>query len=148
MLTFYHLRKFSVSTPSGETSWNMIHIIENEITAVIIDASLKIHRELGPGLLESVYETVLAHELSKRGLVVEQQKVIPITYAGLKFPDPFRADLLVAERVLVELKSVDAIQPVHFKQLLTYLRLSGLKIGLLINFNVPLLKDGIKRVAN
>lgn len=121
---------------------------ENEITSTIIAAAIKIHRDLGPGLLESVYETVLAHELSKRGLAAEQQRAIPIVYENLNFPDPFRADLLVAGRVLVELKSVEAIQPVHFKQLLTYLRLSGLKIGLLINFNVPLLKDGIKRVAN
>ena len=121
---------------------------ENEITAEVIDAAVHVHRSLGPGLLESVYEVVLAHELSKRGLTVEQQKAIPIVYENLIFPDPFRADLLVAHRVIVELKSVEAIQPVHFKQILTYLRLSGFRVGLLINFNLPLLKDGIKRVVH
>jgi GxxExxY protein len=123
-------------------------MIENEITAEVIDAALKIHRVLGPGLLESVYEAVLARELSKRGLQVECQKPIPIIYEDISFPDPFRADLLVAQRVLVELKSMEAIQTVHLKQLLTYLRLTGLKVGLLINFNVPLLKDGIRRLVN
>jgi GxxExxY protein len=121
---------------------------ENEITGVIVDAAIKTHRVMGAGLLESVYETVLAHELRKRGLKVECQKSIPIVYEGLQFPDPFRADLLVAERILVELKSVEEIQPVYFKQILTYLRLSKLKVGLIINFNVPLLKDGIRRVIN
>jgi iron complex transport system substrate-binding protein len=121
---------------------------ENEVTSVIIAASLKIHRDLGPGLLESVYEMVLTRELARRGLAVECQKSIPIIYDGQEFPDPFRADLLVASSILVELKSVEALQPVHSKQLLTYLRLARLKVGLLINFNVPLLKDGINRIVN
>jgi iron complex transport system substrate-binding protein len=121
---------------------------ENEITSAIIAAGLKIHRDLGPGLLESVYETVLARELARRGLTVECQKSIPIIYEGQEFPDPFRADLLVAGSILVELKSVEALQPVHSKQLLTYLRLARLKVGLLINFNVPLLRDGINRIVN
>jgi GxxExxY protein len=123
-------------------------MIENEITAGIIDAALKIHRSLGPGLLESVYETILAHELKKRGFLIERQKAIPLIYEGLSFPDPFRADLIVSQRVIVELKSVEELERVHFKQLLTYLRIGQLKVGLLINFNNMLLKDGIHRIVN
>ncbi len=121
---------------------------ENEITAVVIDSALRIHRSLGPGLLESVYEELLAYELSRRGLQLERQKSIPITYEDLVLVDAFRADLIVDRRVLIELKSVEALQPVHSKQTLTYIRLAHLRIGLLINFNVPLLKDGIKRLVN
>jgi GxxExxY protein len=99
-------------------------------------------------LLETVYETILAYEIQKHGLTVERQKAIPLIYDGLIFPDPFRADLVVAGAVLVELKSVEQLQPVHSKQLLTYLRISGTKLGLLINFNSALLKEGLRRVVN
>jgi GxxExxY protein len=121
---------------------------ENEIAKIVIDAAIKVHRALGPGLLESVYEIVLAHELAKRGLKVERQALIPIEYNGLKFREGFRADVVVEEKIIVELKSVENIQPVHKKQLLTYLRLADMRLGLLINFGSALLKDGISRVVN
>jgi GxxExxY protein len=120
----------------------------NEITAGIVDASFKIHQSLGPGLLESVYEEILAYELAQRGLGVERQKPISITYEGLTFAEPFRADIVVNQSVLIELKSVESLQPIHTKQTLTYIRLAGLKVGLLINFNVPLIKDGIRRIVS
>jgi GxxExxY protein len=120
----------------------------NEISAAVVDAALHIHRQLGPGLLESVYETVLAHELQRRGVSCERQRPVPIIYDGLEFPDPFRVDLFVAGRVFVELKSVAKLEPVHFRQLLTYLRLGRVHVGLLINFNVPLLKDGLHRLVD
>ena len=121
---------------------------ENEIAKIVVDAAIKVHRALGPGLLESVYEIVLAHELAKRGLKVERQVPISIEYNGLKFQEGFRADIVVEEKIIVELKSVENIQPVHKKQLLTYLRLADMRLGLLINFGSPLLKDGISRVVN
>jgi iron complex transport system substrate-binding protein len=121
---------------------------ENELASTIMDASFQIHRELGPGLLESVYETVLARLLSDRGLVVERQAPVRITFNGIDFDEGFRADLLVEGKVIVELKSVEHLQPVHSKQLLTYLRLTGCKLGLIINFGENLLKNGFKRVAN
>jgi GxxExxY protein len=121
---------------------------ENEIAKIVVDAAIKVHRALGPGLLESVYEIVLAHELAKRGLKVERQVSIPIEYNGLKFQEGFRADIVVEEKIIVELKSVENIQPVHKKQLLTYLRLADMRLGLLINFGSALLKDGISRVVN
>ena len=121
---------------------------ENEITAAVIDSALKIHRVLGPGLLESVYEEILAYELVRRGFLIERQKAIPLVYEDLVFADPFRADLVVDQLVLIELKSIESLQAVHAKQTLTYIRLAHLRIGLLINFNVPLLKDGIKRLVN
>lgn len=107
-----------------------------------------VHRRLGPGLLESVYETVLARELSRRGLAVERQKAVPIVFEGLEFPDPFRVDLMVTSQVIVEIKSVEHLMPVHSRQLLTYLRLAKVRVGLLINFNVPLLKDGLHRMVD
>ena len=121
---------------------------ENAIAEAILDAAFKIHRRLGPGLLESVYEAVLERELSKEGFIVVRQQKIAIRYEDLVFEDAFRADLIVNNLVIVELKSVEDLHPVSAKQLLTYLRLMGLKLGLLINFNEALLKDGIKRVAN
>ena len=120
---------------------------ENAITRTIIAAALKVHGAVGPGLLESVYETLLAHELCRHGLAVERQKPIPLIYDGIKFPDPFRADLIVQGLVLIELKCIDEFHPVHFRQLITYLRLADVKVGLLINFNVPWLKDGIRRMV-
>lgn len=120
----------------------------NEVSGAVIDAALRIHRQLGPGLLESVYETLLAHKLERRGIPCERQKSVPIVYQGLEFPDAFRVDLLAAQCVIVELKSVEELQPVHYRQLLTYLRLAKLRVGLLINFNVPLLKDGLHRLVD
>lgn len=120
----------------------------NQITGMIIEAAVRIHRRLGPGLLASVYESVLAHELGRRGIPCERQKSIPIIHDDLQFPDPFRVDLLVADQVIVELKSVEEVQPVHFRQTLTYLRLSHRKVARLINFNVPMLKDGIHRMVD
>lgn len=120
----------------------------NNITGQILDACIKIHNELGPGLFESVYEEVLMYELIKRELTVQKQKAIPVIYDGIKFEDGFRADLIIDRVVIIEIKSVDQLSPVHFKQLHTYLKLSNIKDGVLINFNVNLLKDGFHRVFN
>jgi len=121
---------------------------ENEIAKEIVDAAYKIHTTLGPGLLESVYEATLAYELSKRGINVVRQQPIPVVYESVRMEMGFRADLLVGGLVLVELKSVESIAPVHRKQLLTYLRLADKRLGLLINFGAELIKDGITRVVN
>ena len=121
---------------------------ENEIAKVVVDAAFHIHVKLGPGLLESVYETVLAYELERRGLQVVRQQPIPVVYDHLKFDEGFRADLIVEDLLIVELKSVETIHPVHKKQLLTYLRLADRRLGLLINFGEALIKDGITRIAN
>jgi GxxExxY protein len=121
---------------------------ENEITKKILDSAFLVHTKLGPGLLETVYEVVLAHELKKAGLLVERQRPMPITYDGILFEEGYRADLLVESKVIVELKSVAAISTVHSKQVLTQLRLSALKLGLLINFGETHLKNGIKRIIN
>ena len=121
---------------------------ENEIAKRILDAAFVVHTSLGPGLLESVYEVVLAYELKKRGLTAERQKPMPILYDNIRFDEAFRSDLVVNGKVIVELKSVEALLPLHAKQLLTQLRLSDLKLGLLINFGEAHLKNGIKRVIN
>ncbi len=121
---------------------------ENEIATKIVDAAYKVHTVLGPGLLESVYEVVMAHELGNRGLKAVRQLPLPIVYETIRFDEGFRADIVVEDKVIVELKSVETLAPVHKKQLLTYLRLSGCRLGLLINFGAPLLKDGIKRIIN
>ena len=121
---------------------------ENEITGAIVDSAFKVHSTLGPGLLESVYETVLAHELKRRGFEVTVQQPIAVVYEEVKLELGFRAELIVNKRVVVEIKSIDAVAPVHPKQLRTYLRLMDLKVGLLINFNVNLIKEGITRVVN
>jgi GxxExxY protein len=121
---------------------------ENEISKILVDCCFKVHTELGPGLLESVYEEVLAYEIIKRGLNLERQKGIPVFYDNIKMELGFRADLIVENKVIIELKSIEAIAPVHSKQLLTYLRLTGFKLGLLVNFNEALIKDGIKRIVN
>lgn len=120
----------------------------DDITGAIVDAAIKIHIDLGPGLLESVYETVLAKALQKRGFIVERQKVIQFEYDGILFDEGFRVDLLVAGRVIVELKSVEKLAPVHSKQLLAYLRLMNLYVGLLINFGAATLKEGLHRIVN
>lgn len=121
---------------------------ENEVARVIVDASYKIHRKLGPSLLESVYEAVLSHELQKRGLRIDRQAAIPVVWEDVVIQEGFRADLIVADKVVVEIKSVERLASVHGKQLLTYLRLLDKRLGLLINFGEFLIKNGIKRVAN
>lgn len=118
----------------------------DRVTEAIIGASIDVHRELGPGLLESTYEACLAYGLVQRGLKVERQKPLPVVYKGLKLDIGYRVDLLVEDRVIVELKAVDRLEPIHEAQLLSYLRLSGCKVGLLINFNVRVLRDGLKRL--
>lgn len=120
----------------------------DDITGAIIEEAIKIHRELGPGLLESVYEVVLARSIQRRGLRVERQLPVRIEYDGMIFEEGFRLDLLVEELVIVELKSVEQLAPVHAKTLLTYLRLRNLSVGLLINFGEVVLKDGLHRVVN
>jgi len=119
----------------------------NEIAREIVDASYKVHSTLGPGLLETVYETCLAHELGMRGLRVARQIEVPVVYEGKRLQTGFRLDLLVENSVVIELKAADALLPVHKAQLLTYLKLTGHRLGLLINFNVPLIKNGIVRLA-
>ena len=121
---------------------------ENELAKIVVDAALKIHKSLGPGLLESVYQSVLAHELRSRSLMVEAEVSIPVIYESVKLETAFRADLIVGGCLLIELKSVEQITPVHKKQVLTYLRLTDIKLGLLINFNEELIKNGIHRVVN
>ena len=121
---------------------------ENEIAKVIVDAAYQIHKRLGPGLLETVYEVIFAHELKKRGLNVKRQVPVAIVFDGIKFDEGFRADLIVEDKVIIELKSVERIAPIHKKQLLTYLRLTDKKLGLLINFGSDLIRDGISRVVN
>ena len=121
---------------------------ENEVAKQIVDAAYRVHKGLGPGLLESAYEAVLAFELENRGLRVTRQQAVPIVYHGTRIDMGFRADLIAADLVIVEIKSVETIAPVHKKQLLTHLRLAGKRLGLLINFNVALIKEGITRIAN
>jgi GxxExxY protein len=121
---------------------------ENEISKVIVDSALTVHRELGPGLLETVYEVTLAHELKHRGLNVQRQVPVPIKYRGVIFDEAFRADIIVDEKVMVEIKSVERVSEAHKKQVQTYLRLTGCKLGFLLNFGEALMKRGITRVVN
>ena len=121
---------------------------ENEIGTIIVDEAVSIHKVLGPGLLEMVYEAVLARRLKQRELVVERQRAISIEFEGERFDEGFRADLIVNGLVIIELKSVEQVSPVHKKQLLTYLRLTDLKVGYLLNFGDALMKDGIRRIIN
>jgi GxxExxY protein len=121
---------------------------ENPISKEIVDAAFEIHTKLEPGLLESVYEVILTHELKKRGLRVQRQLPVPIVWEGIHFEEGYRLDLMVEEKVLVEIKSVESIERVHKKQLLTYLRLMDKRLGILINFNEDLIRDGISRVVN
>lgn len=121
---------------------------ENEIAKIIVNTCYHIHTKLGPGLLESVYEEILTYELKQLGLKVERQKAIPVFWKDIKMDIGFRSDLIVEKKVIVELKSVEQIAPVHPKVLLTYLKITGLKLGLLINFKEKLIKDGITRIVN
>ena len=122
--------------------------VENIVSREVVDAAVSIHKELGPGLMEKVYETVLERELSRRGLKVERQVKIPIQYGDLSFEEGFQADLIVERKVVLELKSVEKMQPLHHKQLNTYLRLTGLRLGILLNFGSCLMKNGVVRVVN
>jgi GxxExxY protein len=121
---------------------------DNELTELIIGCAIRVHRQLGPGSLESVYEECLVHELCKAGLSVERQPIMPVVYDGLRMDSGYRIDIWVEKRIIIELKAVELLTDVHFAQLMTYLRLANCRLGLLINFNVVLLKNGIKRVAN
>ncbi len=121
---------------------------ENQIATIIVDCCYRVHKNLGPGLLESVYLEILIYELKKAGLACEKEIGIPVQYEDVKLDLGFRADLIVERLVIVELKAVEKVLPVHKKQLTTYLKLSGIKLGLLVNFNVNLIKDGIERVVN
>jgi GxxExxY protein len=120
----------------------------NKITEVVIGAAIKVHRTLGPGLLESAYESCLAYEIRKRGLAVERQKPVPLVYEEVKLECGYRMDLLVERSVVIEVKSVEALAPIHEAQVLSYLKLSGSRLALLINFNVTLLRDGIRRFVS
>ncbi|MBE9537220.1 MAG: GxxExxY protein [Proteobacteria bacterium] len=121
---------------------------ENELSRIIVDCCFKLHKALGPGLLESVYEEVLFYELNKFNLECRRQVEVPVIYEAIRLDAGFRADIIIEDKVIVELKSVEKVLPVHKKQLLTYLKLSGHKLGLLVNFNENLIKDGITRIVN
>lgn len=121
---------------------------ENEIGTIVLTVAIDVHRELGPGLLESVYETVLEHELGERGLIVARQVPVLITYKGIEFTEGFRADLIIENKVILELKSVECIHPAHKKQVQTYLKLTGCKLGYLLNFGADIMKSGITRCVN
>jgi GxxExxY protein len=121
---------------------------ENELAAIVIDCGLKVHRKLGPGLLESVYEECLHYEIKNKGLKIERQKILPVEYENIQLSSGYRLDLIVEDKLIIELKAVEDVHELHFAQLLTYLKLSKTKLGLLINFNVPLFKDGVRRVVN
>jgi len=143
------LARFDVSPEGATTAKAGIPVRHlDEITGAIVDSAVQIHRGLGPGLLESVYQRVLAADLCRRGLIVEEQKPVSFEYDSLKFENAFRVDLLIENTVVVETKSVEDLHPVHSKQVLTYLRLLHLPVGLLINFGAPILKQGLHRIVN
>lgn len=121
---------------------------ENEIGRIVVDTAIQLHRELGPGLLESVYEVLLAHRLQQAGLKVVRQVPVTFEFDGVRFDEGFRADIIVEDKVILELKSVENVNPAHKKQVLTYLRLTGLKLGYLLNFGAAVMKDGIYRIIN
>ena len=121
---------------------------ENELSKIVFDLGLKVHRVLGPGLLESAYEECLYYEIKKYGLLVEKQKALPLIYEDIKLEAGYRIDLLVEKKLIIEIKSVEALNDLHLAQTLTYLKLSGCKLGLLINFNTVLFKNGIRRIVN
>ena len=121
---------------------------ENEISKIVVDIFIKVHSSLGPGLLESVYEQVICYELTQRNLTYKKQQEIKVVYNGIQLDAGFRADIIIEDKVIIEIKSVELLAPVHHKQLLTYLKLTDKKLGLLVNFNVNLVKDGIVRIVN
>jgi GxxExxY protein len=142
------LTRFFLAFLASLRETKLLDITENAVAKQVVDAAYRVHSVLGPGLLESVYQAVMASELQKRGLSVAQQQVIPVVYDDTRFEMGFRADLVVQNSVIVELKSIAEITALHKKQLLTYLRLADKRLGLLINFNVALIKDGITRIVN
>lgn len=121
---------------------------ENEISKVVVDLCFKIHKHYGPGLFESVYEEIFCYELGKTGIPFKRQHPVPLIHEEIKMEAGFRADVIINEKVIIELKSVETLADVHYKQVLTYLKLTGCNLGLLINFNMPLIKDGIHRIVN
>ena len=121
---------------------------ENEIATLALDICFKIHRQYGPGLFESVYEEIFCHEWAKTGIPFKRQQGVPLIHENIRMEIGFRADVILGDKVILEIKSIEALADIHFKQVLTYLKLTNLKLGLIVNFNVVLLKDGIKRVAN
>jgi len=121
---------------------------ENEIATLALDICFKIHRQYGPGLFESVYEEIFCHEWSKTGILFKRQQGVPLIHEDIRMEIGFRADVILGDKVILEIKSIEALADIHFKQVLTYLKLTNLKLGLIVNFNVVLLKDGIKRIAN
>lgn len=123
-------------------------MIENEIARIVVDICFRIHKQYGPGLFESVYEELVCYELSKAGLPYVRQQGIPLIHEEIKLEVGFRADVIVGNKVIIELKSVEGLADLHYKQVMTYLKLTKLKLGLLVNFNVPLIKDGIHRIVN
>ncbi len=123
-------------------------LTENEISKVIVDICFRIHKQYGPGLFEIVYEEIFCHELTKSGIFFSRQHPIPLIHEAIKMEIGFRADVIVENKVIVELKSIETLAPVHYKQVQTYLKLSGCKLGILVNFNVELIKDGIHRIVN
>ncbi len=126
----------------------MRELAENNLSAEVVDAAVQVHSRLGPGLFESVYEVCLAHELTKRGFAVQRQVPICVVYDSIRFDEGFKADIIINDTLIIELKSIETILPVHKKQLLTYLKLADKKIGLLLNFGAPLMKNGIVRLVN
>ena len=124
------------------------YMTENELAAIVVDTSVHIHQRLGPGLFESVYEAILAYELGSHGILVERQVPIPLTWNGMLIENSFRADMIVEKKLILELKSIERLMPVHKKQVITYLRITGLKLGLLLNFGTDLMKNGIVRLVN
>jgi GxxExxY protein len=128
--------------------FGFLSLEEEEIGRLIVNAAFKVHKSLGPGLLEKVYEVCLAHELKKAGVQVQRQKTIPIVYDGIQFDEGLRLDLLVENRIIVEIKAIEMVNPVWEAQIISHLKLTGLKLGFLINFNVPLIKKGIRRFRN
>lgn len=123
-------------------------MIENELSKIVVNSAYKVHKSLGPGLLESAYEECLFYELTKTGLKIEKQKPLPLIYEEVKLDVGYRVDLIIESKLIIEIKSVEALNDVHFAQLLTYLKLTDCKLGLLLNFNVSLIKNGIKRIVN
>lgn len=121
---------------------------ENEISKLVVDLCFKIYKQYGPGLFESVYEEIFGYEWSKNGIPFTRQQAIPLVHEEIKMETGFRADFIIDNKVIIELKSIEALAPVHYKQVLTYLKLTNLKLGLLVNFNVDLIKDGIHRIVN
>ena len=121
---------------------------ENELSKIVVDCIFKVHKSLGPGLLESAYEACLSYELDKTGLIIDRQKALPLHYETIKMEIGYRIDLMVDNKLIIEIKAVEALNDVHKAQVITYLKLSGCKLGLLVNFNVALIKDGIKRIVN